>query len=424
VLLTSLGGTTFAWNSPQIVGFALIAVAAAMGFVIAEARAAEPILPPRLFANPVFVVGSALSFIIGAIMLGSITFLPTYLQNVKGVSATESGLALVPLMVGLLLTSTASGQIVSRTGRYKALPILGMAILAVGVFLLLMLTVETPITQIALDLFVFGFGLGLGMQVLTVAVQNVVGVADLGAATSGVSFFRSIGSLLGVAVFGAIYANSFSQAVASAGASPQAYADAIHSVFIFVLIAALAAFGLSWFLKEVPLRSTSTQVDTGETLGVPSDRSSADELARAVSRLVSRQLPLEIYARLVNRSGLTLSAGAAWMLAQIRSLTPQERVEARRRWERRVNPQLVQWHVELEAAGYLAEDGSIQLSRRGEEVAEVLADARRAALREVTADWPPDEQAALARLLDQLANRLQGSEPEDQIAREPVARRS
>jgi EmrB/QacA subfamily drug resistance transporter len=424
VLLTSLGGTTFAWNSPQIVGLALIAVAAAMGFVIAEARAAEPILPPRLFANPVFVVGSALSFIIGAIMLGSITFLPTYLQNVKGVSATESGLALVPLMVGLLLTSTASGQIVSRTGRYKALPILGMAILAVGVFLLLMLTVETPITQIALDLFVFGFGLGLGMQVLTVAVQNVVGVADLGAATSGVSFFRSIGSLLGVAVFGAIYANSFSQAVASAGASPQAYADAIHSVFIFVLIAALAAFGLSWFLKEVPLRSTSTQVDTGETLGVPSDRSSADELARAVSRLVSRQRPLEIYARLVNRSGLTLSAGAAWMLAQIRSLTPQERVEARRRWERRVNPQLVQWHVELEAAGYLAEDGSIQLSRRGEEVAEVLADARRAALREVTADWPPDEQAALARLLDQLANRLQGSEPEDQIAREPVARRS
>jgi EmrB/QacA subfamily drug resistance transporter len=423
VLLTSLGGTTFAWNSPQIVGLALIAVAAAMGFVIAEARAAEPILPPRLFANPVFVVGSALSFIIGAIMLGSITFLPTYLQNVKGVSATESGLALVPLMVGLLLTSTASGQIVSRTGRYKALPILGMAILAVGVFLLLMLTVETPITQIALDLFVFGFGLGLGMQVLTVAVQNVVGVADLGAATSGVSFFRSIGSLLGVAVFGAIYANSFSQAVASAGASPQAYADAIHSVFIFVLLGSLAAFVLSWFLKEVPLRSTSTQVDVGETLGVPSERSSVDELARAVSRLVSRQRPLEIYARLVNRAGLELSPGAAWMLAQLRSLTSQERRDARRRWQGRATPELVDWYTEVVGLGYLEGDDSLQLSPRGEKAAEALADARRAALQEVTADWPPGEQTALARLLNHLADSLEGSEPEDQIAREAVATR-
>jgi hypothetical protein len=299
-----------------------------------------------------------------------------------------------------------------------------MAILAVGVFLMTMLTTETPTTQIALDLFVFGFGLGLGMQVLTVAVQNVVGVADLGAATSGVAFFRSIGSLLGVAVFGAIYANSLSQAVASAGASPQAYADAIHSVFIFVLIASLTGFGLSWFLQEVPLRSTSTQVDTGETLGVPMDRSSADELARAVSRLVSRQRPIEVYARLVQRANLTLSPGAAWMLAQIRSLTPEERLEARRRWEGRVTPELVQWHAELEAAGYLAQDRTIQLSPQGEEVAQALADARHAAIRELTADWPPGEQAALARLLDRFADSLQGSEPEDQIAREAVATRS
>jgi EmrB/QacA subfamily drug resistance transporter len=421
VLLASLGGTMFAWSSPQVIGFALTAVVAVVGFVIVEAHAAEPILPPRLFANPVFVVASVLSFIIGAIMLGSITFIPTYLQAVKGASATESGLQMLPLMAGVLLTSTASGQIVSRTGRYKALPVVGTAIATLGVFLMSTLTIQTSTSQVGVDLFVFGIGLGLSMQVLTVAVQNVVGVADLGAATSGVSFFRSIGSVLGVAVFGAIYAYNFNQAVETVGASAEAYADAIHTVFLFVLPASVAAFVLSLFLKEVPLRSTSTQVDTGETLGVPSDRSSEEELARAISRLVSRHRPLEIYGRLANRAGLSLSPGATWMLARIRSLTPEERSEARRRWQDRTNPDVIRWHAELDARGYLLIDDPVLLSLQGDQAVEALAAARRASLRELTADWPAGEQATLARLLNHLADEFQGAESEDQISHTSIA---
>src|SRR6266446_6571538 len=193
------------------------------------------------------------SFAVGGILLGSITFVPTYLQIVKGASATASGLELLPLIAGLLLTSTASGLLVTRTGRYIALPILGLGVNTTGLFLMSTMGVDTPMPSIAAYLFVFGFGLGLVMQVLTVAVQNVVRSADLGAATSGVSFFRSVGSVIGVTVFGAIYANSLvANLSGSAGVGPvQAYADALHNVFVGVLPVAVLAFLLSWFLEEV-----------------------------------------------------------------------------------------------------------------------------------------------------------------------------
>jgi len=201
---------------------------------------------------------------------------PTYLQIVKGASATASGLGLLPLIAGLLLTSTAGGLIVSRTGRYKALPILGFGVSTAGLFLMSTMGVDTPTPSIAAYLFVFGFGLGLVMQVLTVAVQNVVKLADLGAATSGVSFFRSVGSVIGVTVFGAIYANSLvANLSGSAGAGPvQAYADALHNVFVGVLPLVALAFLLSWFLEEVPLRSTRVELD-------PDSGDSGDEQLRA-----------------------------------------------------------------------------------------------------------------------------------------------
>ncbi len=415
VLLTSLGGSVFPWSSPEIIGFGVLTVLATIAFVMVEQRADEPILTPRLFKNSVFVVSAALSFVIGAITLGTLSYLPSFLQNVKSASATQSGLDMLPLMIGLLLTSMASGQIVSRTGRYKALPVLSFAVTSVGLFLMAEMGVETSISVIAGYLFVFGFGLGLGMQVLTVAVQNVVGVRDLGAATSGVSFFRSIGSVIGVAAFGAVYAGTLEAELGTGTSMPQAYADALHSVFVGVLPFALVAFVLSWFLREVPLRSTSAEVDSGETLGVPLSRSSEQELARALTRLVSRERPIETYARLARRAEVPLSPGAAWLIARIGSMTPDERAEEYHHLPGGMRTDVLHWRDELLAAGYLESVGPATLSSGGLEAARRLADARRAALGELTADWPPDEQATLARLLDRLADALQGREPEDQI---------
>jgi EmrB/QacA subfamily drug resistance transporter len=270
VLLTSLGGNTFTWSSPYIVGLGVIAVLGSIAFVLVEQRAEEPLLAPRFFKESVFAVSSALSFIIGAIMLGSLSYLPTFMQNAKGDSATQSGLQLLPLMAGLLLSSTASGQLISRTGRYRVFPIASLAVTIIGLFLMSTMAVGTASWLVAVYLFVFGLGLGLGLQVLTVAVQNVVARGDLGAATSGVNFFRSIGSVIGVAVFGAIYANTLTADTSAVGATPDAYAAAIHNVFIAALPIAAVAFVLSWFLKEVPLRSASAEGNIGQTLGEPS----------------------------------------------------------------------------------------------------------------------------------------------------------
>jgi len=283
VLLTTLGGTAVPLNSLQAIALGLTAALGAVAFVAVERQAREPILAPRLFTNSVFVVASVLSLVVGAMMLGSVSFLPSFLQNVKGASPTQSGVDMLPLMLGLLLTSTVSGQIVSRTGHYKPLPIVSLAVTTVALFMMSIVDTRTSIGVISAYLFVLGAGLGLGMQVLTVAVQNVVGLRDLGAATSGVNFFRSIGSLIGVAMFGAIYAGALTAELGSSSSTPQAYADAIHSVFVSVLPLSSAAFILSWFLKEVPLRATRSETDAAPTPSAPSTMSSDKTLTPALA---------------------------------------------------------------------------------------------------------------------------------------------
>ncbi len=171
-------------------------------------------LPPRLFRVRTFVVCSVISFIIGFAMFGAMTYLPTFLQVVHGYSPTLSGVHMIPMVIGLLLSSTASGQIVSRTGRYKVFPIVGTAVTAVGLLLLHQLDEFTATWMMSLYFFVFGLGLGLVMQVLVLAVQNAVGYEDLGAATSGATFFRSIGASFGVSVFGTVFTNQLSDKLA------------------------------------------------------------------------------------------------------------------------------------------------------------------------------------------------------------------
>jgi EmrB/QacA subfamily drug resistance transporter len=278
ILLASLGGHTIAWTSPAALSLAAGTLAALAGFIVAEHVAAEPILPLGLFANRVFAISCAVGFIIGFALFGSITFMPMYLQVVKGVSPTHAGMMLTPMMAGVLITSISSGRIISRIGRYRPFPIAGTAIMTLGLALLATLGVETSTWTACLYMIVLG--LGLVMQVLVLAVQNAVDYRHLGVATSGTTLFRSIGGSVGVSLFGAIFTATLTSNLATAlpagsalpgATSPAAihalpsatrslyliaFTGALHPVFLQA--AAIAAFGfaLTWFLKEVPLRQT------------------------------------------------------------------------------------------------------------------------------------------------------------------------
>jgi EmrB/QacA subfamily drug resistance transporter len=281
ILYTSLGGSSYAWDAPGMIatlvgGLALLAL---LPFI--EGRAAEPILPPELFRNMTFRTTSAIGFVVGFALFGSVTFIPLYLQIVKGHTATESGLLMTPMMAGVLLTSTASGFLISRYGRYRAFPIAGTAIASAGLYLLSTLEVSTPTEVAAGYMLLVGLGLGLVMQVLVLAAQNAVDYRLLGVATSGATLFRQVGGSIGVAVFGAIFTNELGRELAHrlpagvhapASASPAALqhlppllhaiyiaavAAALHPVFLTAAAVMLVAFGLSWLLRDVPLRETA-----------------------------------------------------------------------------------------------------------------------------------------------------------------------
>jgi EmrB/QacA subfamily drug resistance transporter len=219
LLALSLGGKAgnggYAWGSPQIIGLFAVSAVLFAAFVAVEARAAEPILPLRLFRNRVFTVANAAGFILGFALFGAVIFLPVYLQNVKGSSPTVSGLQLLPLMAGVLFTSIGSGRLITATGRYKIYPIVGMVLVSIAFAMLSFLKAGTSYATLAGEIVILGAGMGLVMQVLVLAIQNAVPYADLGVATSSNAFFRSMGSSLGVAVFGAIATNGLTAYVRS-----------------------------------------------------------------------------------------------------------------------------------------------------------------------------------------------------------------
>jgi EmrB/QacA subfamily drug resistance transporter len=281
VLFTSLGGTTWAWGSPEVIGLIVASIVLTPAFVAVEARAAEPILPLSLFRNHTFSLTSAIGFIVGFALFGAITYLPLYLQVTKGSSPTVSGLQLVPLMAGVLVTSILSGQLITKLGRYRVFPIAGTALVALAMVLLSRLEAGTSVWVASGFAVVLGLGLGMVMQVLVLAVQNAVDRSVMGVATSGSTMFRQIGGSIGVALFGTIFANRVHVELAQrlpkgvripktinpAGikqlppkahvAFQDAFAAALHPVFLTAAGVALLAFVLTWFLREVPLRAGS-----------------------------------------------------------------------------------------------------------------------------------------------------------------------
>ena len=342
-LATSWGGGEYAWGSPVIVGLFAASVAALAVFVWVESRAAEPILPIRLFASPVFTVCCILGFIVGFAMLGALTFLPTFMQFVDGVSATTSGLRTLPMVAGMLITSIGSGNIVGRTGRYKVFPVAGTAIMAVGFVLLSRMDASTPTWQQSVYLFVLGAGIGLCMQVLVLVVQNTASFADLGVATSGVTFFRTIGSSFGAAIFGSLFANFLAgrigPALAASGAPPRAaqspqalhalspemaapivnaYADSLGTVFLSAVPIAVVGFVVSLFLKEVPLREMDavSATDLGEGFGMPSTESPEKILEVAIGRLM-RNTPDIRLRSIAGQAGCESDVALLWALIQI-----------------------------------------------------------------------------------------------------------
>jgi EmrB/QacA subfamily drug resistance transporter len=311
-LATSWGGTRYPWGSPTIIGL-FVGAAAALGvFVAVERRAAEPILPIRLFGSSVFTVCCVLSFVVGFAMLGAMTFLPTYMQYVDGVSATTSGLRTLPMVVGMLITSTGSGTIVGRTGRYKVFPVVGTALMALAFFLMSRMEPSTSALVQSLYLIILGAGIGLSMQVLVLIVQNTANFEDLGVATSAVTFFRTIGSSFGAAIFGSLFVNFLNHrmgaALAASGASPAAvgspealhrqppnvaapivtaYAESLTQVFLWAAPVALVGFVLALFLRQVPLRDIhDSTVDLGDAFGMPTCETPDQMLENAIARML------------------------------------------------------------------------------------------------------------------------------------------
>ena len=282
ILLTSLGGTTYGWASAQIFILGAAGVVLVGIFVLVERRAAEPVLPLHLFRLRTFSVTSIVGFIVGFAMFGAITYLPAFFQVVRGISPTISGVEILPLMAGLLVVSIGSGQIISRTGKYRFFPIAGTAFMTLGLYLLSLMGVGTPYALDALYMLVLGMGIGGVMQVLVIIVQNGVPHSELGVATSGATFFRSIGGSFGTAIFGAIFSNvlvgnlirhlhgttlphGFSAADATPallGHLPAAvhqgfvagYAESIQTVFMVAVPIAALAFLATWLIPQVELR--------------------------------------------------------------------------------------------------------------------------------------------------------------------------
>lgn len=283
ILVSSWGGTQYEWGSPVILTLIVIAVVATALFIFAEYKAKEPIIPLKLFKNRNFVLATAAGLLIGVAMFGSLAYLPTYLQMVSGVNATVSGYLLLPMIVGLMLTSIFSGQIASRTGRYKWMPLASMFVVAVALYLLSTLKADTSLLVVLAYLFVLGAGIGLGMQILVLIVQNSFPNSEVGTATASNNFFREIGGSIGGAVVGALFSsrltsllserlpatgggtgntNSLTPAAVNALPGPirdiivGAYNDALTPVFLMLVPMILLGFVLLLFIKEVPLRES------------------------------------------------------------------------------------------------------------------------------------------------------------------------
>jgi EmrB/QacA subfamily drug resistance transporter len=444
-LVSDFGGMTFPWSSPTIVTLIAITVSCLLGFVMVERTANEPVIPLRLFENRTFALSSGIGLIVGFALFGSVTYLPVFLQVVRGVSPTSSGLQMLPMMAGLLTASIVSGQIISRTGRYKIFPVIGTAVAAIGLALLSRVSISTTTLAISLAILVLGLGIGMVMQVLVIAVQNAVEYRDLGVATSGATLFRLVGGSLGTALLGAVFAarlNANLERVAGtiglphlahgatgmsskdlAALSPaaraayvQAFANSLDSVFTLAAAVAAVGFVLTLFLPEHPLRRTiaATAGEPGDEVGgsfaQPISTESETELRRGLAIFADRDVQRAHIAQIVSRAGLALSAGAAWLLVRIErdpTLDPAALAEQ----HHIASERMMAIQEELRSEGLIAHAAleapvRWRVTEAGCDALERLVDARRAHLAELIAEWPIEQREGVTRELRRIARVL------------------
>jgi EmrB/QacA subfamily drug resistance transporter len=446
VLLTDLGGQALAWSSAPVLALIGAAVLALALFIVVERRAREPVLPLHLFGNRTFATTSAVGLVVGFALFGSVTYLPLYLQVVKGMSPTTSGLQMLPMMGGMLLTSIASGQLISRTGRYRFFPIVGTLVMALGLWLMSRLGPTTSIAAALGIMAVLGLGLGMVMQVLVIAVQNAVDYADLGVATSGATLFRLVGGSLGTAVLGAIFAARLSVHLTEllppgagapggrmgGGMNPevlrtlppalraayaQAFSASLDTVFLVAMAIALVGFAITWLVPERPLRETIAAAagdvgfEAGEAFPMPGDEDGLRHLLRGALRIAGRDVERQYIEQIVRRAGIDLTPTAAWLLVRIDeepTIDPATVARAHDAPTSTLHGAL----AELVARGLVEGDetgtGVVRhtLTPAGCDVLTRLDRARRSRLAELFAKWKPEPGTDSATVLQRLAGEL------------------
>jgi EmrB/QacA subfamily drug resistance transporter len=315
LMALSFGGSSaaWAWSSTRVIGLFIAAVVLGGIFLFVEARAAEPILPLRLFKRRTFAIANSATFILGFAMFGSIIFIPLYLQIVKGASPTESGLLMLPMMVGIIGTSITTGRMISKVGRYKWFPVAGTALMALGLLSFTELHVNTPLWQAFIYMLVVGIGLGSAMQPLVLAVQNDVDLRDMGAGTAASTFFRSLGGAVGVATLGAVLSNKL--AALNSGGGPQtsindpasiqrlpeagrsliehAFVGALHPIFLTAGLVTLLAVALTIMMPNKELKGAgptkigdNTTIDDRTALADEDDDLAAIEMEAKASTMI------------------------------------------------------------------------------------------------------------------------------------------
>jgi EmrB/QacA subfamily drug resistance transporter len=446
VLISDLGGTSYPWMSVFIISLAIIAIVSLAAFIYTEHRVEEPVLPPDLFRNGAFLVSTTVSLIVGFALFGSVTFIPLFLQGVKGLEPSVSGLYMISMMGGLLVTSIGTGQTISRWGRYKPFPIIGTALMTIGLFLLSRIDTTTEPFTISMMMMVLGFGLGSVMQVLILSVQNSVEYHELGVATSGVTLFRSIGGSLGTAVFGGIFAamlgvnlakflpvdaqqltsltvgvNAQTLGTLSAeirGPYLQAFALSLATVFMFAAVIAFIGFIITLFMPEKPLRESIAKSEAnvgkelGEALAMPAETESEVYLLKSLSLLADRNVRRQYIADIVERAGLDLDTISAWLLIRLERqpaldlhyLSTSRGIEMER-LAAGIND-LTKRDLIASVAEKDGHPPQWKITETGCEALNKLVAARRENLEDFVKEWSPEQRSEVAEMLQRLSKQL------------------
>ncbi|OIK25507.1 MDR family MFS transporter [Streptomyces malaysiense] len=432
VLAISLaaGAQTGRWKAWQVMMLVLIVALLVALFVSVERRAAEPVMPLGLFGNPVFSLMALMAFLIGVARSAATTYLPVFLQFIRGVGPLGAGIYLLPTIVGYTTGAVVSGKLVSRTGRCKPYLVMGTALLTIGSLGMHQFSTRTGDLWLVSSFLLLGLGIGMTLPVLVLAAENAVDYTQIGVTVAGVTYFRSAGQVIGVAGVGAVFTIRLGAHIADVGIAQQdippgfdpavirdnpallhSYTMSITEAFLGAVLLGAVVFICSWLLRERPVKPAVTVPDVSQTLGsAPVERTSLEEIERSLSVLGSRQAQRSLHQRIAEASGLGLAPAACWLLlrsSQQAHVEPSSLAAGSVVTEEAMEAAVNQLRDRRLA---VMENNLLVLTDKGRDAAAELAHACRQGLAELLGDWDPEQYADLARLLTDLSERLLGGE--------------